>query len=92
LKDKLPPELKKACFERDGWACRHCHNRNGLHPHHLTYRSQGGQHTLDNLLTLCWKCHRAEHDGFLKITVVEVCSKFEGSYTVTFEKLRGWQP
>jgi 5-methylcytosine-specific restriction endonuclease McrA len=64
----------------------------GLHPHHIKYKSAGGEDTLDNLVTLCWKCHRAVHDGFLKVTVHEVCSKFEGSYMVKFERMGGWAP
>jgi 5-methylcytosine-specific restriction endonuclease McrA len=89
MKTKLPPKVAKACYIRDGWKCRHCKNRNDLHPHHVTYRSQQGAHELNNLLTLCWKCHQAEHDGFLLITVVEVLL-FD--LKVTFKKLRGWKP
>lgn len=82
--------LNRQCFERDGWKCVHCNNRAGLHPHHIMFRSAGGEDTLDNLVTLCWKCHSAIHDGFLKCERIEICSKFEGSYTVKFTRLRGW--
>jgi len=32
------------------------------HPHHRRMRSQGGGHTADNLLDVCWPCHRYIHD------------------------------
>jgi 5-methylcytosine-specific restriction endonuclease McrA len=32
-----------------------------LHIHHVRYRSEGGAHTQDNLLTLCDDCHREVH-------------------------------
>ena len=35
--------------------------------HHIIFRSQGGSDELDNLITLCEKCHKAIHDG--KITL-----------------------
>ena len=89
MKDKLPARLKKACFIRDDHKCRYCGNRNALHHHHVIYRSQQGEHALNNLLTLCWNCHRSVHDGFLKITVIEVLL-FD--LKVTFKRLRGWKP
>ncbi len=82
----------KEVYERDNWHCRSCNNTQSLQPHHIKFRSHGGKDVLDNLVTLCWNCHRAVHDGFLKCWIEEVCSKFEGSYTVKFERLRGWKP
>ena len=87
----IPAKTKKALYERDDWQCRHCKNRNGLHPHHIVYRSQGGKHTLDNLLTLCWKCHNAVHDGKLKIITQEVLSEHGAYLYIGFERLRGWK-
>lgn len=74
----------QSVFMRDGWKCRHCNNRAGLHPHHIVYRSAGGTDTMDNLVTLCWICHRAVHDGFL------TCERHMDK--VVFERLRGWKP
>ena len=34
----------------------------GSHAHHLTLRSQGGTHTLDNLAWVCHACHAHLHD------------------------------
>ncbi|PWT76401.1 MAG: hypothetical protein C5B59_06660 [Bacteroidetes bacterium] len=85
----LPAKVKKACFERDDWRCRSCRSRNDLHPHHLKYRSQGGKHVLNNLLTLCWKCHQAEHDGHLIIVILKV---EEFDTVVAFTRIGGWRP
>jgi hypothetical protein len=63
-----------------------------LTPHHIVYRSQGGTDDLDNLVTLCMKCHDDVHGGRLKVELHEVCSKFAGSYTLKFRRLEGWKP
>lgn len=31
-------------------------------PHHIKKRSQGGKHTLENLIDLCFECHRWAED------------------------------
>lgn len=82
---------KRLMYRRDGWHCRHCNTTQNLTPHHIELRSQGGMDDLDNLITLCLHCHNSVHDGTLAIIVSEVCSKFEGSYTVEFKR-RGWKP
>lgn len=86
----LDPKLSRACFIRDGWKCRHCNDRGGLHPHHVVYKSHGGEDALYNLITLCAQCHRAHHDGFLVI-------KYEDWLTVPqnkvrFVRMKGWKP
>lgn len=80
----LSPQLRKACFDRDDWRCMHCNNRDGLHPHHIIHKSACGEDTLHNLITVCWKCHRAHHDGYLAIELIDGCVKFT--------RLRGWTP
>ena len=82
----LTKALRVQCFKRDNYHCRHCNNTNGLHPHHIVYRSAGGPDELDNLIILCWICHRAVHDGFLKIRAM-----LEDG-TAIFVRLRGWKP
>lgn len=85
----LPRKISDAVYERDGWKCRSCNNRNGLHPHHVTYAGKSGADTLDNLLTLCWKCHRGVHDGFLR---VEVVVRTQDNLVVKFWRQKGWKP
>ena len=81
----------EAMYRRDRWRCRHCDTTHNLTPHHIVFRSHGGTDDLDNLITLCLRCHDAVHMGMLEILVGEVCSKFEGSYTVEFKR-KGWKP
>ncbi len=54
---------------RDGCICRSCGDFRGdwRQQHHITYRSQGGEETTANLVTLCSSCHTAVHDHWLRI-------------------------
>lgn len=64
-------------YERDNYHCRHCNNTFGLHPHHIVHKGgQCGTDTLDNLVTLCWICHRNHHDGFLDVRLEDGIVKF----------------
>ena len=61
-------QRRKAIYKRDGYACQNCGRRGGptgtaeLHCHHIVPKSKGGSHHPSNLITLCWKCHNAQHD------------------------------
>lgn len=58
---------KATCFNRDNYTCQCCKTKKGtLNAHHIIYRSMGGADTLDNLITLCEKCHKKLHKGELK--------------------------
>ena len=55
---------------RDGYKCQVCKGESGsdvLHVHHIVFRSQGGTDNPSNLITLCETCHKAIHDGSLKV-------------------------
>jgi hypothetical protein len=71
-----PERLRREVFARDGHRCIACHGMRRLHAHHVVFRSRGGPTRLDNLATLCAKCHGLLHEGFLDIEVVE--GAFEG--------------
>lgn len=65
---------KKLCFERDGYTCQNVEclksypeDEHPLQPHHIKTKGSGGGDELENLITLCWKCHRLVHDGHIKI-------------------------
>ena len=47
----------------DSYKCRLCSSINNLHIHHVKYRSEGGKHTSDNLITLCLECHEKVHSN-----------------------------
>jgi len=58
---------REAVLDRDDYECRFCGMTNaehedehdqGLHAHHVIPRSDGGEDTLPNLLTVCASCHQ----------------------------------
>ncbi len=53
--------LMKKVLERDGWRCRRCGSLENLQIHHKSKRSQQGNDSLENLVTLCAYCHMEEH-------------------------------
>jgi hypothetical protein len=57
---KKPPDWKKRrekVLERDNHSCRICGSRKGLHVHHIVPQSKKGSHKLENLVSLCPRCH-----------------------------------
>lgn len=61
MSDDIPGAVRKFCYERDLERCRLCGSNRNHHLHHIMYRSQGGPHTPDNLITLCMDCHAVVH-------------------------------
>jgi len=53
--------LREQVLQRDRWRCQECGSSTQLEVHHLIKRSQLGDDTVDNLLTLCAACHRRRH-------------------------------
>lgn len=70
-------ERRKRVFMRDGNKCVKCSWPEGakrrsreLHVHHIRPLSQKGDHSLENLITLCHLCHRKVdimHSGVVKM-------------------------
>ena len=54
----IPKEVKEAVFERDNYCCVYCGSPSGEPVAHYLARSQGGSGIEENILTLCYKCHR----------------------------------
>jgi 5-methylcytosine-specific restriction endonuclease McrA len=54
--------LRKAVLQRDAWRCQECGSMGQLEVHHLIKRSQLGNDSMDNLITLCAHCHRDCHN------------------------------
>lgn len=58
----IPENVRNAVYARDRFRCRWCGRTNApVHVHHIDYRSAGGGHVLDNLITLCVKHHQLVH-------------------------------
>ena len=62
---RLEPEryeqLRQQVLRRDGWRCQTCGSRSNLEVHHKEFRSQGGDDSEENLITLCTNCHENVH-------------------------------
>lgn len=64
MSDDVPEAVRNNCYERDNYRCRMCGATNvPFHLHHILYRSQGGPHTRENLITLCFRCHDTAHSN-----------------------------
>ncbi|MDP9159442.1 MAG: HNH endonuclease [Acidobacteriota bacterium] len=48
-------------LKRDNWRCQNCGVTQQLEVHHKEFRSQGGDDSEKNLITLCGNCHGAVH-------------------------------
>jgi len=56
--------VKAYVLSRDKYTCQKCKTKKGsLHVHHLTFKSNGGTDTPENLITLCASCHSKLHSG-----------------------------
>ena len=53
--------LRKQVLRRDGWRCQYCGAMSNLEVHHRQFRSQGGDDSEENLITLCSACHNGMH-------------------------------
>lgn len=58
----IPQKIKKRVWERDGGRCIICGSRNALPSAHYISRAQGGLGIEENIVTLCFNCHR-EYDN-----------------------------
>lgn len=64
MADDIPLAVRKICYERDGYKCRWCGRANvGIDLHHVVYRSGGGQHVPENLISLCREHHNQAHSS-----------------------------
>jgi hypothetical protein len=61
----IPPTVRFAVLERDGWQCRYCGRRPpevALALDHVIPASKGGPDTIENLLTACVDCNQGKRD------------------------------
>lgn len=66
--EAIPARVRAEAFARDNGNCRVC-GATVEHPalHHITYRSEGGLHVVENLVTVHWmfwpRCHELVHSN-----------------------------
>ncbi len=54
-------QLCRQVLQRDRWRCQGCGSLENLQVHHKRFRSQRGEDSEENLITLCARCHSAVH-------------------------------
>lgn len=67
-----PKEVREAVYARDSYTCQDCGKqgqpgigRENIQVHHLINWTRGGDHSPENLITLCLMCHRQrERPGY----------------------------
>ena len=59
-------ELRQEVLSRDGWRCQICGALRELEIHHMQKRSDLGSDAAENLITLCFACHRRQHSCALR--------------------------
>jgi hypothetical protein len=66
-------DVKLLVCNLDHWRCRglNC-GAETIQPHHIIFRSQGGQDDITNVMLLCPACHdRADHDPEFVLDVID---------------------
>ncbi len=61
LDSELYEQLRNEVLRRDGWRCQSCGAISNLEVHHKELRSQSGDDSEENLVTLCTTCHNTVH-------------------------------
>jgi 5-methylcytosine-specific restriction endonuclease McrA len=56
-------QLCREILARDSWRCQGCGATQHLQVHHQQFRSQSGDDSEENLITLCDRCHNLAHDN-----------------------------
>ena len=67
LKSDYWKGIKKQIHERDEYKCRLCNSEENICVHHRTYKNLGNE-KLEDLITLCEKCHKNYHKIKINIT------------------------
>jgi len=62
-------------LQRDNYECQNCHSKESLVEHHINGNHEDNR--MENLVTLCQKCHRAIH---LVVVILKRIPPFEKLY------------
>ena len=68
---KIPNDVRRKLYEREGFACALCGDPRDLHIHHVIPRSSGGGNSPMNLIVLCRYCHANAHGLHLSELVID---------------------
>jgi hypothetical protein len=76
----VPAHIRRALMERDG-VCRYpgCHESRYVDAHHVKHWAEGGETSLENLVTLCRFHHRQLHRGCFEVRVDGVSAESSGA-------------
>jgi CO dehydrogenase/acetyl-CoA synthase alpha subunit len=55
--------VRKEALRRDNYECIECGKNENLNVHHVIPISEGGEDSLNNVITLCIDCHIEAHEG-----------------------------
>jgi 5-methylcytosine-specific restriction endonuclease McrA len=61
LEPRSYEQLRNQVLRRDNWRCQSCGAMSNLEVHHKEFRSQSGEDSEQNLITLCSVCHATVH-------------------------------
>jgi 5-methylcytosine-specific restriction endonuclease McrA len=61
LDSELYEQIRNEVLRRDAWKCQSCGAMSNLEVHHKEFRSQSGDDSEENLITLCATCHAGVH-------------------------------
>ena len=56
-------DIPKLVKQRDNYRCVRCGSATNLEAHHMVPVAAGGTHEIENLVTLCRRCHQEIHDA-----------------------------
>ncbi len=79
-------KLREHVLRRDGWRCQVCGSLSNLEVHHKELRSQCGDDSDQNLITLCVACHSLVHGGQVQ-TLEQSRTRSENTLVVRIELL-----
>ena len=57
----IAPSTYQKVLKRDEYRCIRCYSNQNLTLHHVIHREYGGTDRCDNLVVLCFTCHREWH-------------------------------
>lgn len=72
----IPEDTRREVWERCKGRCEYC-GKKAIDPHHIIYRSKGGDNKADNLIALCRDCH---DDVLIRQEIAKNPNKYIGIY------------